>query len=156
MNFLRGVLGAAVLLLCGCGSPGTAAEVIEDHVNDSGFSFFECGAVTTDQCGMWTPTADDQTVLDCLVAGFATCQPARAEVTTPTIEGAPLVSTYFVVPDGKGGCDVDYFADLADDPFAPPFELSLQRCSSLSLSSTCGWISVWGCSVVESWDLVSP
>jgi hypothetical protein len=132
------VLRFAPFFLVACGDPG--ATLVADYQAANG-PFAACGTVSIDN----EPCSDDGSAGACLVAAFDGCTASMVTVERLTIEGAPIVHTYFVHPGGSGGCVVTLFTDHREDPYAEDRDVGRFACDTVAASDTCGGFTVDGC-----------
>lgn len=130
-----------LLLALACGEP-TPAEAIEAWVAEQGLSFRECEPLELAECTE-SPDPEDQARINCITGAFANCSAARFEVTEFTIEGDPILITYFVVPEGDT-CSVTRFIDNSQDAFGDGL-LHQYTCTSVEESTECPWVAAQGC-----------
>ena len=129
-----------VILACGKATPD---EAIADWVEEQGLSFRDCGALEFDQCTGEAIEPTDQTLINCITGAWASCEAASLEVSEPTIEGDPILTTYFVVPTDEG-CELTRFIDSTQDAFGDGL-LHQYTCTDLTELGECPGLSAEGC-----------
>lgn len=134
MKYLLSCLALATLatVAAGCAEP-TLDETVQEYIQSNGASFKDCGdlEITLDCNEGAAPAAPAKCFLD----GFAACEPVRVDLTSSTVEGDPIYSTYLVVPSGKT-CHVEAFVDTRQDAFGPK-EITRSSCGSATEGGTC-------------------
>lgn len=133
-----------VVLACGKATP---EETIADWVEEQGVDFRDCGALSFDPCTGAGIDPTDQTLINCITGAWASCEAASLEVSEPTIEGDPILTTYFVVPTDEG-CAVTRFIDSTRDAFGDGL-LHQYTCADLVELGECPGVGAEGCVEAE-------
>jgi len=138
---------APLALLAACGP--TYDDIVHDWAVASGHTFEDCGAIELGQCS--TAVGVAPAAITCLLDAFASCTASRAEISMPTVEGDPIVETWFIDPQEDGTCTAVLFRDTTADEFGPQ-EINQYDCSTLSVLDECPWYASDGCGdPVETW-----
>lgn len=142
------LLPLPLLALCACAEDYDA--LVDDWVASTGQTFSDCGAVELGQCSGQDETVEAPEAISCLLEAFAACEPVRADITRPTIEGDPILSTFFVLPEGEG-CGLVVFIDSREDAFGSQ-EIDRYACTELTEATACPWYEYGGCGdPAETW-----
>ena len=88
-------------------------RVTDNYADQSGLQFRDCGEVETGWCPDNALPAIEA-VGRCLLEAWEACEPATASFESPTNEGDPIRTVYFVDAD----CQLVRFMDTTADRFA--------------------------------------
>ena len=107
-SFLRYAFLSITLSAFAAGCTANLEEILEDYKKTSGLTYTDCGQVS-EPSPCFPPTPTQGVVQTCLLDAFSSCKPAQARIYAVGIEGDSIAYVYFVAPDGKGGCKIDFF-----------------------------------------------
>ncbi|HVW25900.1 MAG TPA: hypothetical protein VHC69_11045 [Polyangiaceae bacterium] len=82
----------------------------------AGDGVFDCGETQEPKVGA---TCDVHTTGECLAAALHDCRPAHGMRSFFTSESDGVRVDWFVIPDGKGSCQLHVVEDRSADPLAP-------------------------------------
>ncbi|MCB9746639.1 MAG: hypothetical protein H6740_28950, partial [Alphaproteobacteria bacterium] len=129
-------------LLAACPAPSTG-DPLDDWVTATGQDFQDCGHYELGQCGDEAITEAEQAVVDCILDAQAGCAPAHAWFSRPTIEGDPITTHWFVLPEDEG-CSISMITDTREDAFGAP-AVWHQRCDEVEALERCPWLENGDC-----------
>lgn len=110
--------------LVACGAPAERPAAVPGTAASGTAAVADCGTFTLDQ-GEEMPDAAAR----CLVDAAAAHRPARLHVTSPTVEGDPIPTTYVARADGR----VDLITDTRLDKFGAR-GITLSTCAAPTLA----------------------
>ena len=132
------------LLATACPADGPdMSKIIGNWVVYTELNFEVCGTVQAGQCSDWEASPDDEAVLACFTDGLAACAPVRLTQSRPTVEGDPIVETFFVYPRGSD-CTVVRFMDTTADTFGPQ-AVYRYDCPTATVDASCDVLVTGGC-----------
>jgi hypothetical protein len=130
-------LGLPLFALLGACGQKDLQTLADEHATSTRLSYKDCGQVKSQSCSTWQPGVAERQVIACLLDAWASCQPARAWLTQPTVEGDPIKTVVFVETGGTDLCQAVVFTDTTEDDFGPQ-QLTKRTCSSLKANPACG------------------
>ena len=123
--------------------------IMHDWAIESGLAFTDCGTVDVGQCTVAQGQAP--AVVLCLVDGYNTCTATRAQITQDSVEGDPIVETWYVTPKSDDTCNLTVFRGTTADEFGPQ-EITRSECSAIAPNEDCPWFTSSGCGdPLETW-----
>ena len=143
---MRALILAA--LVAGCGDPPIDPDaILASFESASGLTFADCGEIEFGQCYGSEPTSASDALAACVTDAAATCAPVRASWSQATIEGAPIVTTVYVV-GAPEDCRVVMFIDSTADTFGSG-EVERLDCQSIAAVDFCPFLLPDGCAEAD-------
>lgn len=122
----------------------------DELASELGVGFASCGAAHAPSGPLREPCCASATVhRQCLVEALERCTPARYVEVTTSVEGDPIVLSYFVVPNASS-CQLVVLEDASRDAYLGPGEpLVVSHCEGVLVpraTSGCPRLEPKGCS----------
>lgn len=125
-------------------------DPVADWAAATGEDFADCGSMALGVCGDEAISAAQQAVVDCLMQAQASCSPAQAAFSRPTLEGDLIYTHWFVVPEDEA-CWIAKLSDTREDAFGVP-GVWVQRCDEVEALERCPWLENGDCAGAERLD----
>ena len=146
--YALGTLTLALFIGLFSGCAPSFEKVVEEHKQDTGLNYLDCGTVENKfNCPATMPDG-----YQCLRAAFSGCEPAELRIDGVTEEGDPIPSVWLVESAGGATCQITVFIDSSQDDWKGDYgDITQKSCNTLQEPACSSWLSPGECRTVDEW-----